>query len=313
LNALVEEFVLDGRFWYNGVELTPNQEHVVRAVSVIVVGSFLAIFFQLFFFSIHYGSKLVWPNYKKLTKLNQVDWTSRWVALCYIVLNTYILSLIASYAVHDLDPVDPEVEGVWKLAEWRWDKSVPPSFYPLMFWHYSLLFAYELYDLKNCIDIKMYSGVIHHIVLLIIFPLCWHVSALCIPAVWMSSMTYWSNIPAHIRAFMFLLGLRDWKFYDFNKHMWWYFYAVFRLFFIPWWSAQMWFTRRAIWSQSYTFLIAYYFTAMAIHYTLSLYWFLGMTKSFYPQIPRVESLSTLNRNRLSSSSGSEDEGGQKFD
>jgi len=85
------------------------------------------------------------------------------------------------------------------------------------------MFRYELYDLKNCWDIKMYSGVIHHIVLLIIFPLGWvstkffanakmltrtqYATTMSVPAMCMVSMTYLSNIPAHFRSFMVILGL----------------------------------------------------------------------------------------------------------
>lgn len=125
-------------------------------------------------------------------------------------------------------------------------------------------------------------------------------------------MTYWSNIPAHLRAFMNIMGYRTSRLYELNKHLWWYSYAVLRMFFIPWWSSQVWYTRRPILSQSYVFLLAYYLTSMVIHYSLSLYWFLGMTKSFYPSIPRVESYSKF-KDGTSGKSGSSDEGGQKFD
>ncbi len=43
----------------------------------------------------------------------------------------------------------------------------------LLYLYYVFVFAYELYDLKNCWDIRMMSGVLHHVVLLIIIPMNW--------------------------------------------------------------------------------------------------------------------------------------------
>jgi len=112
----------------------------------------------------------------------------------------------------------------------------------LLYLYYVFVFAYELYDLKNCWDIRMMSGVLHHVVLLIIIPMNWvrlcnrekalmfsilHSSVLtfsplispppwspssqpitliAVPSVWMTVCTYFTNIPAHIRSFMVHLG-----------------------------------------------------------------------------------------------------------
>jgi len=154
----------------------------------------------------------------------------------------------------------------------------------------------------------------------------------------MVSSTYLSNIPAHIRSFMVILGYRDTPFYKFNKWAWWLSYVVFRLFGIPWFSAFMWFTLDTSKLQMPLFAIAWYYTAMVCHYGLSLYWFVEMTKTMFPpdhQMKRVGSFpifpqdpkkaqakvaaanskgSGNNKKRVSDSAeSSEDEGGQKFD
>ncbi len=55
-------------------------------------------------------------------------------------------------------------------------------------------------------------------------------------------------------------GYRDTKFYKLNKWAWWYSYVVFRLFGIPWFSAQMWFTMAPIRVQAPLVCIVYYFS-----------------------------------------------------
>ena len=174
IHDLVDVYVVDGRVWYGGETLTPNQQHLVRGAAIVVVGTLSASLFQILFMVVDKMSMLVVPGYRDQKRMTRVDWTSRWVAMLFILINSVGLAMIASYDVHDLDPVhDAAGAGHWETSQWVYDKAIPHSFYHVMFWHYILLFAYELYDLKNCVEIKMYSGVLHHIVLLIIFPLVW--------------------------------------------------------------------------------------------------------------------------------------------
>lgn len=76
-------------------------------------------------------------------------------------------------------------------------------------------------------------------------------------------------------------GYRDTKFYTYNKWAWWISYIVFRLFGIPWFSSVMWFTIAPMKAQSPMFPIVYYFAAMAVHYSLSLYWYAAHTVLLY--------------------------------
>jgi len=117
-------------------------------------------------------------------------------------------------------------------AQWRLDTAVTDDCLYLLFLYWVFVFGYELYDLKNCWDIKMMSGVVHHLVLLVIIPMNWvryastlqddfsthqvafllalsilqPITLIAIPSVWMTATTYLTNIPAHLRSFMVHTG-----------------------------------------------------------------------------------------------------------
>eukprot|EP01087_Luapelamoeba_hula_P022489 TRINITY_DN8066_c0_g1_i1.p1 TRINITY_DN8066_c0_g1~~TRINITY_DN8066_c0_g1_i1.p1 ORF type:complete len:348 (+),score=67.34 TRINITY_DN8066_c0_g1_i1:150-1193(+) len=332
---------------WTGPDATWEQKYLWRNLAIVVCGTVWAFVFKLLFVIVDKLSRAYFARYRTLNKVQQVDWTSRIVAMFFIVAGLYFtVKIMAAKTNHRLEAVAPV--SVFEGSEWRFTTFLDNDTLYLLFHYYIIAFGYELYDLKNCIDIKMYSGVLHHIVLLIIFPLAWSATVMSIPAVAMVTSTYLSNIPAHFRSFMVILGYRDTPAYKFNKWAWWLSYVVFRLFGIPWFSAVMWFSLDPIKLQVPLFGIAWYFSAMVCHYGLSLYWFVEMTKTMFPpdkQMKRVGSFPIFPQDqkkaqekissstasapsssssssaafggkkpaRLSKSSDSEDEGGQKFD
>jgi hypothetical protein len=325
IRELVQDYVVDTTFW-TGPNPTWNQVYATRILAVVTVGTVLAFFFKLLYIVSEALSYRFFPKYKTLNNMQKVDWTSRVVAMLFIVINTYLAYLLIGESQHFIVPVEGTDPTDWDTAQWRLDTTVTDRCLYVLYIYYVFLFSYELYDLKNCWDIRMMSGVLHHVVLLIIIPMNWPITLIAVPGVWMTTCTYFSNIPAHIRSFMVHTGYRDTKFYTYNKWAWWLSYIVFRLFGIPWFSSMMWFTIAPMKAQSPMFPIVYYFAAMTIHYALSLYWFVEMTKTMFPVsremkrvgsyalVPKVASKATKSNNAgRESETESEDEGGQKFD
>lgn len=329
VRELVNNYVIDTTFW-----LGPNPAwgHVwaTRITAVVLVGIVYAFFFKfLYVLSEQLTVRLVFPGYKNLNKMQKVDWTSRVVAMIFIIVNTYqAVNLIGEG--HYLMSVEGSDTTDWEKSEWRLGTTISDDLLYFLFLYWTWVFGYELYDLKNCWDIKMMSGVIHHLVLLVVIPMNWPITLISLPSVWMTACTYFTNIPAHIRSFMVHSGYRESRLYSYNKWAWWISYIIFRLFGIPWFSSVMWFTITPMKAQSPMFPIVYYFAAMTVHYALSLYWFVEMTKTMFPvsrEMKRVGSYALVPKAKPdpkskthspSNSGGSEsesdtDEGGQKFD
>jgi len=281
---------------------------------------------KLLYVLVHVASTMFFARYKALNNIQKVDWTSRVVATVFIVLASWAtIDVLAGETSHRLLPSGGD-HARFITSEWRLATFIDDYTMYQLFLYYVMCFGYELYDLKNCWDIRMYSGVLHHLVLLIIFPLGWSATTMSVPAMCLVSMTYLSNIPAHLRSFMVILGYRDTPVYKFNKWLWWVSYVIFRLFGIPWYSSQMFFTLSPMLLQLPLGAVAFYFAAMAIHYILSLYWFVEMTKTMFPpdkELKRSGSFPIFPqdpkkaaqaiKSKPATSSDSEDEGGQKFD
>jgi len=281
LHDLVRGNIIDTTPW-TGENPTWGEQYLVRNVAVISGGILWAIFWKLLFVVVDLISKAVFPKYRSLNSIQRVDWTSRLVAMIFILSAGWsTVEVLRGETSHRLVPSGGD-HSEFVSSKWHLTTYIDSHTMYQLYLYYIMCFGYELYDLKNCWDIKMYSGVIHHIVLLIIFPLGWYATTMSVPAMCMVSMTYLSNIPAHFRSFMVILGYRDSPVYKFNKWLWWVSYVVFRLFGIPWFSSQMWFMFSPMLLQIPVFPIAWYFTAMAIHYALSLYWFVEMTKTMFP-------------------------------
>jgi len=323
LRDLVQNYVIDTTYW-TGPSPTWNEVFATRIIAVAVLGTAYAFAFKLIYILSEQLSYKFFKGYKHLNDLQKVDWTSRVVAMFFIAINTYQAFLLIGQSNHNLLPVEGTDPTDWNSAIWHLDTTITDDLLYLLFTYYTFVFGYELYDLKNCWDIRMMSGVIHHVVLLIIIPMNWSITLIAMPSVWMTSCTYLTNIPAHFRSFMVHLGYRDTKLYQHNKWAWWISYIIFRLFGIPWFSSVMWFTIAPMKAQSPMFPIVYYFAAMCVHYSLSLYWFVEMTKTMFPvtsQMKRVGSYALVpkapakkkTRNPGESESESEEEGGQKFD
>jgi len=330
LYNLVYSNVIDTSKW-TGPDPSWNDIYWTRIIGLSILGTVWGVLFKLLYVVVDFLSLQFFPAYKGLNKIQRVDWSSRVVAMVFIIINTYQAFLLYGQGGHYLVA---EGEGTtFETGRWKLDTTIDPRLLYLLFLYFSTEFGYELYDLKNCWDIKMYSGVLHHLVLLVIFPLNWSITTISVPAVWMTASTYLTNVPAHIRSFMVHTGYRDVPFYHWNKWAWWYSYVLFRLFGIPWFSAIMWYTIPAMKTQSPLGNIVWYFSAMVIHYGLSLYWFVEMSKTMFPVsaqmkregsyalIPKTDAKKPVHRGKekrskagnKSESESSEDEGGQKFD
>jgi len=264
----------------------------------------------------------VFPKYHKMSRVERTDWTSRLVASFVILLGLYFTFRIKWHDEdHTLIYSTEYSNSTYDETTFLFRKEVSKDLMYDLYHFYALMVGYEMYDLKNCIDIKMTSGVIHHIVLIIMFPVGWMATILGLAATYMLMCSYVSNIPAHLRSFLLYTGHRDTKLYNVNKWAWWVGYVILRLFAIPWFSAQMYFALPALKKQGHMFAIVWYFSAMSIHYALSMYWFVGMSRTLFPPkgVKRVESFPALSGTQESQNAipprerkGSED-GGQKFD
>ncbi|KAL6057144.1 TLC domain-containing protein [Balamuthia mandrillaris] len=322
----VEENVVRGTPWV-GQNPSFNELYLLRTVALWIASLFWFLGFKLLYVIVDALSFRFFGRYKLLNKMQRVDWSSRVVAMFLIgwtVIMTVRIALEGD--AHELIAIPTSLEGDslrhyykdWDATDWKLSKELSDKTLFLMFHYFAFLQGYELYDLKNCLDIKMMSGVIHHLVLLVVFPLIWSVTAMSSLGVLMTGLVYLTNVPAHIRSFMAHTGHRDTPLYKFNKWVWWVSYVVFRLFGIPWFSSQMWMKIPVARTQAPLFLIASYFSACIVHYALSLYWFVEMTRTMFPPSPqmvRAGSYPILPKDGKlkDKASDSEDEGGQHFD
>lgn len=313
IESFVATYCIDAHYWWGDGPLTKGEYFSFAIGSCWVAGLVVACLWQPVYMFFDWMSLRFFSRYKELNSVQRADWTSRWVGLLFIFV-TSVLAVIISVRTsgHTMESgADCTFESEFNDCHWSLVKEIDAGLRPVLYIYYALLMGYETYDIKNCIAIKMPSGVIHHLVLMFILPMAWSITSLSLLAVWMCSLTYLSNIPAHLRSFMAHLHLRDTKIYEYNKQLWWYSYIVLRLFYIPWFSSQMWFLRDPIMVQGSKFLLTTYFCSMMVHYALSLYWFVGMTRTIitsklrrsnsYPILPRYPNKKD------------EDEGGQKFD
>jgi len=93
LKELVLNHVIDTTFW-NGPNPTWNQVYMVRIVSMVALGTLYAFLFKLLYFIADQLSYRLFPKYKVLNKMQRVDWTSRVVAMLFIVVNSYQATLL---------------------------------------------------------------------------------------------------------------------------------------------------------------------------------------------------------------------------
>jgi len=308
-DALIYNYILDTR-WFYGPNPTWGEEWTIHIVGLFVVGFVWFFLLSIAYYVAEQLSYKYFPKYAKMNTIEKTDWTSRIVASFVIIIGIYFAFLLKwegeEHHIYTTAPVTN-----YHDSEWLFYKEVSKKQMFLLYHIYALLLGYEIYDLKNCINLKMTSGVIHHAVLIVMFPIGWSATILGIPAVYMVQLSYCSNIPAHIRSFLGHTGHRDTALYRYNRWAWWTAYVVFRLFGIPWFSAQMWFVMPALKAQTAMFTIVWYFSSMAVHYALSMYWFVNMSRTMFPpkdyDLKKVESFDQLPK------IPADPKGGQKFD
>jgi len=306
-DSFIRNYVLDTT-WYTGPDPEIIERWKVQIVGLFVVGLVWFLFFTIMYWVAEVLSYKFMPKYAKFRQIEKTDWTSRIVATAMIIASVYFsltIFFLGDSAV--LEPKDGVV-GKYEDTEFVLHKYTNND---LLFWlyhAYALLLGYEIYDLKNCINLKMTSGVIHHAVLIVMFPIGWSATSLSVPSLYMTTLSYCSNLPAHLRSFMLHTGFKDTVLYKYNKWAWWVAYIVFRLFGIPWFSAHIYFCVPALRTQTPLFSILWFFSAMVVHYMLSLYWFVNMSRTMFPpkdyDLKRVESFGALPK---------VDRAGQKFD
>eukprot|EP01089_Gocevia_fonbrunei_P011796 TRINITY_DN25_c0_g1_i1.p1 TRINITY_DN25_c0_g1~~TRINITY_DN25_c0_g1_i1.p1 ORF type:complete len:314 (-),score=31.68 TRINITY_DN25_c0_g1_i1:87-1028(-) len=310
-DVLIYDYILDTR-WYWGPNPTWTQNEIIRMAGLFIVGFVWFFALSISYIVVEQLSYKFFPKYSKMNKIEKTDWSSRIIATIVIAL-TGILTILIKAAFDENTIVLASGDGTSiHNSEWRIYTEVSDGQFYLLYHIYALLLGYEMYDLKNCIHLKMTSGVIHHVVLIFMFPMVWTVPSLCIPGVVMSQLSYLSNIPAHIRSFLAHTGHRDTALYRWNRWAWWVAYVVFRLFGIPFYSGQMWYAFPVMKAQTTMFCIVAYFTAMVIHYSLSMYWFVNMSRTMFPpkdyDLRKIESF-----DQLPKPSPTPERGGQKFD
>jgi len=316
-DSFIRGYVIDTS-WYTGStkELSADmiERWKVHIVGLFVVGMVWFLFFTLLYWLSEVLSYKFLPKYAKFRQIEKTDWTSRIVATVMILASAYFsLTILFLGDSANLEPKDGIVGESYEDTEFVLHKYQNSD---LLFWlyhAYALLLGYEIYDLKNCINLKMTSGVIHHAVLIVMFPIGWSAASLSVPSLYMTTLSYCSNLPAHLRSFMLHTGFRESRFYQYNKWAWWVAYIVFRLFGIPWFSAHIYFCVPALRLQTPLFSVLWFFSAMVVHYMLSLYWFVNMSRTMFPpkdyDLKRVESFGALPKG----DGGLKNAGGQKFD
>eukprot|EP01090_Pellita_catalonica_P004283 TRINITY_DN14108_c0_g1_i1.p1 TRINITY_DN14108_c0_g1~~TRINITY_DN14108_c0_g1_i1.p1 ORF type:complete len:313 (+),score=13.24 TRINITY_DN14108_c0_g1_i1:47-985(+) len=293
---LVHKYIVDSSTWVENP--TYWQHYWVQTLVLFPPAICWAIVFQLAYWFVHYTSGYFWPAYKKMDRIAQTDWTSRIMGLIIIIMAIYTAFMICIEAqFHDLIPEFPLDQVPYAKNSWKLSTQVNSKGIYWLARFYILFLGYELYDLKNCVVIKMWSGVIHHLWLIILVPLVWSSTMVSLPGVFNFMNGYLTNIFAHVRGLMIHLGYRDTKLYKINKWAWWLSYVVCRLFGYPWTCGQVWLKLSAVKSQVPIGTVAFWGTAVFVHYALSLYWFIKMSKSvlFDPKegFKRVDSLQTF--------------------
>jgi len=321
-NAIGEDFVLkyiiDPTYW-TGPNPTYWEKYFIHVFAVIPVGFIWAVALQICYLIVHWISMKYFKKYRSMSLIQRTDWTSRIIALIIIIISVYHMIMItltvnSSYLVPEKD-----INKVpYAQNHWHFKTDIDPSGVYWIFRFYTLFFGYELYDLKNCIDIKMYSGVIHHLFILVVIPSTWDATIVSIDGLWVFINGYISNIPAHIRSFLIHLGYRDTKIYTVNKWAWWMLYIICRLIAYPWLSAYMWCKFSVATSQAPFFAVAFLGPCFIVHFALSIYWFIQMSLTLFVEqtnFMKVDSLKVLptpNGDTVDPSKMN-NEGGQKFD
>jgi len=309
---IVRGYVLDTT-WYTGKNPEWHEEWKVYMGGLFVVGFVWFFALTAFYWLTEQLSYRFLPRYAKMSAIEKTDWTSRIVATFVIGVGVYFSALLKLEGDESLLEPKGGIAGIYDETEYVLHKQTNKELLYILYHVYAMLLGYEIYDLKNCINLKMTSGVIHHAVLIVMFPIGWSAPVLSVPAVFMTMLSYCSNLPAHLRSFMLHTGFRETALYRHNKWAWWVAYVVFRLFGIPWYSAQIYFCMPALKAQTSMFTIVWFFSGMAVHYALSLYWFVNMSRTMFPpkdyDLRRVESFGALPKEKVEGKT----DGGQKFD
>jgi len=308
-DSIVRGYIVDTT-WYTGPEPEFKDVWLVHILGLFIIGSVWFIVLTFFYWAAEKLSYILLPKYAKMSSIEKTDWTSRIIATFMIGTAVYLSVLLKLEGDEIGLDVRSSGEGKYADNEYVLHKQTNPESLYLLYHAYAMLLGYEMYDLKNCINLKMTSGVIHHAVLIVMFPIGWSASHLAVPALYMTTLSYCSNLPAHLRSFMLHTGFRETALYRHNKWAWWVAYIVFRLFGIPWFSAIIYFSVPALLYQTNLFTVLWFFSAMCVHYMLSLYWFVNMSRTMFPpkehDLKRVESFGAL------PSPKTPKEGGQKF-
>jgi len=197
----VLKYIIDTSYW-NGPNPSYWQSYFVHFLAVIPVGFVWALALQICYLIAHFTSIMFFKQYRAMNLIQRTDWTSRIIAMIIIVTSIYhTIFITLEVKSNDLVP-EKDVHVVpFEQNSWHLRTEIDPHGLYWIFRFYTLFLGYELYDLKNCIDIKMYSGVVHHLFLIFLIPCCWDSSMLAIPGLWVFMNGYITNIPAHIRSF----------------------------------------------------------------------------------------------------------------
>jgi hypothetical protein len=303
-DGVVRGYILDPS-WYAGPNMEYKDVFTVQIFGLFVLGAVWFVVLTFFYWAAEQLSYKLFPHYSKMSTIEKTDWTSRIVATFMILTSIYLSILLKLEG--DQSTLQPKkINGE---TEYLLSKHANPETLYILYHAYAMLLGYEIYDLKNCIKLKMTSGVIHHAVLILMFPLGWSTPYMAAPGFYMTTLSYCSNLPAHLRSFLLHTGFRETALYRHNKWAWWVAYIVFRLFGIPWFSANIYFCMPVILDQTALFPVVWYFSSMVVHYMLSLYWFVNMSRTMFPpkdyDLKRVESFGALPKPKT--------DGGQKFD
>jgi len=315
LDDFIYKYAIDPT-WYYGEGATMMEHFKIQVVTLFVLGVVWFVFFTAFYWAAEKLAYTVWPHYRKMRPIERTDWTSRIVATFMICCSIFFSLKIKFLGEESFLEPEGGVNGRYEETQYLLHKFGNNEILYWLYHSYSMLLGYEIYDLKNCINLKMTSGVIHHAVLIVMFPIGWGATTLSVPSLYMTTFSYCSNLPAHLRSFLLHTGFRETELYRINKWAWWVSYIVFRLFGIPWFSSGIYFVVPAALGQTPFFTVVWFFSSMVVHYMLSLYWFVNMSKTMFPpkdyDLKRVESFGTLPKDDTPKAPRRND-GGQKFD
>ncbi len=76
LKDIVDNYVIDPTYW-TGPNPTYNQTFFIRFAALVAFGSIWAVWFKLVYIIGEALTKAFFPGYKKLNKMQKVDWSSR--------------------------------------------------------------------------------------------------------------------------------------------------------------------------------------------------------------------------------------------